>query len=60
MIVNVEDKEGNDIGQVWVKENINGGLDVLKVVGGLSVADVEGDVYFDSDDLVLSLLFLKV
>lgn len=53
MIVNVEDKEGNDIGQVWVKENLSGGLDVLKVVGGVSVADVDFDVYFDSEDMVL-------
>ena len=50
MIIAIEDKNGNDIGQVHIKEGVFGGSQILGIKGNISIADIDFDAYFNTNE----------
>lgn len=51
MIILIEDKNGNDIGAIKVTENnIFGETEIEQTKGNVSIADIEFDSIFDTND----------
>ena len=56
MIIEIEKSNGKTIGAIKVSENnINGEFEIEKVVGNVSIADIDYDDIFDTNDKKLRL-----
>lgn len=56
MIIEIEKSNGETIGAIKVSENnINGEFEVEKIVGDVSIADIDYDDIFDTNDKKLRL-----
>ena len=60
MIIVIEDKNGNDVGAVKVTENnMFGELEIEETKGNISIADVEFDYIFNTNDDLIRIELIK-
>ena len=60
MIIAIEDNNGNDIGAVKITENnLFGETEIKKTKGDISIADIELDYIFNTNDNLIRIQLTK-